>query len=162
MFFFFPHPTLWEVCVFFIWLGYRSAKNPRDAMSPLFLVGVWETKPTKTSRWNKVIFPFPTPRHHQDGIILLMEEILRQLTGSLSHYLQGLLHPRWCMISTINSYSMFRLGDSELNLRHCHPGKGTNPRWNGGRGSDQFAKTFARMFHHWTCLEWVSTWNLGR
>ena len=30
------------------------------------------------------------------------------------------------------------------------------------RGSDQFGKTFARMFHHWTCLEWVTTWKLGR
>ena len=27
--------------------------------------------------------------------ILLMEEILHQLIGSLSHDLQGLLHPRW-------------------------------------------------------------------
>ena len=27
----------------------------------------------------------------------LMEEILHQLIGSLSHYLQGMLHPRWCI-----------------------------------------------------------------
>ena len=32
-----------------------------------------------------------------------MEEILHQLTGSLSHYLQGFIHPRWCRISSINS-----------------------------------------------------------
>ena len=28
-------------------------------------------------------------------VILLMEEILHQLIGSLSHYLQGSIHPRW-------------------------------------------------------------------
>ena len=36
-------------------------------------------------------------------VILLMEEILHQLIGSLSHYLQGFVHPRWCRISSINS-----------------------------------------------------------
>ena len=35
--------------------------------------------------------------------LLLMEEILHQLIGSLSHYLQGFIHPRWCRISAINS-----------------------------------------------------------
>ena len=35
--------------------------------------------------------------------ILLMEEILHQLIGSLSHYLQGFIHPRWCKISSTNS-----------------------------------------------------------
>ena len=35
--------------------------------------------------------------------LLLMEEILHQLIGSLSHFLQGLIHPRWCMILSINS-----------------------------------------------------------
>ena len=32
-----------------------------------------------------------------------MEEILHQLIGSLSHYLQGSMHPRWCRISSIIS-----------------------------------------------------------
>ena len=35
--------------------------------------------------------------------ILLMAEILHQLIGSLSHYLQGFSHLRWCRISSINS-----------------------------------------------------------
>ena len=35
--------------------------------------------------------------------ILLMEEILHQLIGNLSHYLQGFILPRWCMSSSINS-----------------------------------------------------------
>ena len=34
-----------------------------------------------------------------------MEEILHQLIGSLSRYLQGFVHPRWCRISSINSSS---------------------------------------------------------
>ena len=33
----------------------------------------------------------------------LMAEILHQLIGSLSNYLQGFIHPRWCRISAINS-----------------------------------------------------------
>ena len=35
--------------------------------------------------------------------ILLMEEILHQLIGSLSHCLHGFIHPMWCRISSINS-----------------------------------------------------------
>ena len=34
-----------------------------------------------------------------------MAEILHQFIGSLSHYLQGFVHPRWCKISAINSIS---------------------------------------------------------
>ncbi len=39
-------------------------------------------------------------------ILLLMAEILHQLIGSLSHYLKGFIHPRWCKISAINSMEM--------------------------------------------------------
>ena len=35
--------------------------------------------------------------------LVLMAEILHQLIGSLSHYLQGFIHPRWCRISSINT-----------------------------------------------------------
>ncbi len=35
--------------------------------------------------------------------IRLMAEILHQLICSLSHYLQGFIHPGWCRISAINS-----------------------------------------------------------
>ena len=34
--------------------------------------------------------------------IRLMERILHQLIGSLSHYLQGFIHRSWCRISSIN------------------------------------------------------------
>ena len=36
-------------------------------------------------------------------MILLVEEILHQLIGSLSHYLLGFIHFMWCRISSINS-----------------------------------------------------------
>ena len=42
-----------------------------------------------------------TLSQHQRLVILLMEE--HQLIGSLSHYLQGFIHARWCRISSINS-----------------------------------------------------------
>ena len=52
------------------------------------------------------IYPMIGPRAQQDGLnkaIQLMAEILHQLIGSLTHYLQGFIHPRWCRISSINS-----------------------------------------------------------
>ena len=39
----------------------------------------------------------------ENKFILLMAEILHQLIGNSSSYLQGLIHPRWCRISSINS-----------------------------------------------------------
>ena len=42
-------------------------------------------------------------------LILLTAEILHQLIGSLSHYLQGFIHHRWCKISSINSITMVDL-----------------------------------------------------
>ena len=47
-----------------------------------------------------------------EGILLLMEKILHQLIGSLSHYLHGFIHPRWLFRnSSINSnlLTSFRL-----------------------------------------------------
>jgi len=38
-----------------------------------------------------------------EHMVLLVAKILHQLVGSLSHYLQGFIHPRWCRISSINS-----------------------------------------------------------
>ena len=67
--------------------------------------------------------------------ILLMEEILHQLIGSLSHYLQGLIHPRWCRISSINS--IIRLLSTTL--------RRTNQRMgNRGRRSYHAAKPLNR------------------
>ena len=43
---------------------------------------------------------------NSNNALLLMEEILHQLIGSLSQCLQGFIHPRWCKISSINSITM--------------------------------------------------------
>ena len=57
----------------------------------------------------------PAPR-----LLLLMEEILHQLIGSVSHDFQGFIHPRWCRISSINSmcimYSATTTSTSVLDL----------------------------------------------
>ena len=38
-------------------------------------------------------------------VLLLMEEILHQLIGSLSQYLQVFIYPKWFRVSAINSSS---------------------------------------------------------
>ena len=48
-------------------------------------------------RWKAQSSSFSNP------FLQLMAEILHQLIGSLSHYLQGFIHPRRCRISAINS-----------------------------------------------------------
>ena len=54
---------------------------------------------TEICSWNTVAFSKSLSLQE----LLLMEKILHQLIGSLSHYLQGFLHPRWCKISSIPS-----------------------------------------------------------
>ena len=49
-----------------------------------------------------VFFLFPGAFNKDLPVVLFMEEILHQLIGSLSPYLQGFIHPRWCRISSIN------------------------------------------------------------
>ena len=66
------------------------------------------TPPGPGSSWSlatfKVLFPSTfqiITRKFQ--VLLLMAEILHHLIGSLSHYLQGFIHLRWCRIPSINS-----------------------------------------------------------
>ena len=48
-------------------------------------------------------------------MILLMADILHQVVGTLSHYLQGFLHPRWLFgISSINSIGIEHSWPSQL------------------------------------------------
>ena len=53
------------------------------------LVGLWGKPEPKMTTWSWL------------NMLLLMEEIRRSPVevGSLSHYLQGFIHPRWCRIS---------------------------------------------------------------
>ncbi len=55
--------------------------------------------------WNAVenIYSYCTHTLVLIIMVLLTKEILNQLIGSLSHCLQGFIHPRWCRISSINS-----------------------------------------------------------
>jgi len=48
-------------------------------------------------------------------------EILHQLIGILSHYLQGLIHPWWCRISSINSTPNPKMQNRRL-LGYREPG----------------------------------------
>ena len=49
------------------------------------------------------------------GMILLMADILHQVVGSLSRYLQGFIHPRWLFgISSINSIGIEHSWPSQL------------------------------------------------
>ena len=72
---------------------------------------------------------------------LLMEEILHQLIGSSSHYLQWFIYPTWCRISSINSMmndDFFAKGNSSkilmflaclgsgINSQTFHPSKSFN------------------------------------
>ena len=54
---------------------------------------------------------------HQNGrivvVILLVEEILHQSIGSLFHYLQRYVHPRWCRISSMNSIFWNRIFEGQ-------------------------------------------------
>ena len=49
-----------------------------------------------------------------------MAKILHQLIGSLSHYLHGFIHPRWCRISSINSSNHF--GHKHFDWKPMTPG----------------------------------------
>ena len=66
------------------------------------MFGIFKLTPRPSGFYKETSGIFPGAR----GVILLMEEILHQLTGtrSLSHYLEDFLHPR-CRISSINSTS---------------------------------------------------------
>ena len=85
-----------------------------------------------------------------------MEEILHQLIGSLSHYLQGSIHPRWCRSSSINrviyfymhlprdTVSLFWL-ESDLLSRHTCIGTGP------AKGNSQFSPSCWRIYEY---LSW--------
>ena len=104
-----------------------------------------------------------------------MEEILRQLIGSLSHHLQGSIHPRWCRISSINSFvwiypphqdathqqrwhETFLVGNPELNLclPRLHPGWGVVPKHIACTQNQHFSLPWqksTRCFPQWG--EWL-------
>ena len=70
------------------------------------------------------------------GDILLMDKILHQLIGSLSHYLQGFIHTRRCRISSINSNSIYNDGrcGAQLVVEPSHTFRTWKPEANGRQG----------------------------
>ena len=52
------------------------------------------------------------------GQILLMEENLHQLIGSLPQYLQGFIHPRWIAAFLLSQYWCFQ--SSKIMIKCCH------------------------------------------
>ena len=70
--------------------------------------GPWFDLPTAHHNYHRPFgggssraFRLPVP------MIVLMEEILHQLIGRLSHYLQDFMHRRWCRISSISNRNHF-------------------------------------------------------
>ena len=57
----------------------------------------------RSSSFTHICFKHRIPFWEHRFGMMLMAEILHQLIGSISHYLQGFIHPRWCRISAINS-----------------------------------------------------------
>ena len=72
--------------------------------------------------------------------LLLMEEILHQLIGSLSHYLRGFIHPRWCRISSISSITSLR------------------KKWNFKTNSFEYLDHCYIPSNHFKFLQWSVQW----
>ena len=72
---------------------------PQNVVKPTASVGI------ESSAWvelDSLTYKIHHPIFNQLNI-RLMERILHQLIGSLSHYLHGFIHPSWCRFSSINS-----------------------------------------------------------
>ena len=67
-----------------------------------------------------------------------MEEILHQLVGSLSHYWQGFIHPRWCRICSING--MFKVDSKGSQTIKWH----TQNQSRKGRRSEETSRQWPR------------------
>jgi len=102
------------VCNNFLHSGERIV-TISHAVEKYSVVGSFNPYETYQSNWfispgrgGNIFFLKPPPSID----LLLMEEILHQLIGSLSCYLQGFVHPRWCRISSINSSTVFSISSS--------------------------------------------------
>ena len=108
--------TVWQsFCISFVymWLDMvcieryinRFSRMPAISWGHIRIVGTplfWTTLQISEVKWDDVIIApclyFLVSHCGLGGafVILLMEEILHQLMGSFSHYLQGFKDPRWC------------------------------------------------------------------
>ena len=72
------------------------------------------------SAWDiyvRILSYFNNCSSHGIFSILLMEQILHQLIGSLSNYLR-FMHPRWCRISSINRINWLAVFTHQLGETH--------------------------------------------
>ena len=81
----------------------RGKWNPRGFFVTINSCIFWAHKVPPVGVSNPTYLTIVTSYHFRHHFILLMEEILHQLIGSLSNDLQGFIYPRWCRISSINS-----------------------------------------------------------
>ena len=78
----------WKSCCWLLMFGHSL---------PMFAWRIWCRLKTKRQLFDAGVFPSYL-------VLLLMDEILHQLIGSASHYLQAFIHPRWLFgISSTNS-----------------------------------------------------------
>ena len=82
-------------------------------------------------------------------MVRLMEEIRRSPVevGSLSHYLQGFIYPRWCRISAINSMKKV----TPYKQFEVHPRKITNVPFSKGPGLKRKPDHLPTTVFHRTC-----------
>ena len=76
--------------------------------------------------------------------------------GSLSHYLQGFVHPRWCRISSINSSTWQEAGPQKKRIIF-------QPPWFSGAFAVSLSEGFFRNQNFQSCLHpWKLTWLAGK
>ena len=87
-----------------------------------------------------------------------MEELLHHLIGSLSHYLQGFIHPKWCRIS---EPSTVRIVDLVFILLLLDNYDNTLGEDQGMSIQDQQPATCVKVFPFHICTV-SKTWRFGR
>ena len=95
--------AFWEgTTVFQHWQSHLSVV-PTLQVEPLPALKAWVPNSEMWIRCGLKLQKYRPKTQFRSGLILVMEEILHQLIGSLFQYLQGFIHPRWSRISSINS-----------------------------------------------------------
>ena len=90
-------------------------------------------------------------------LIGLVEEILHQLIGRLSHFLHGFIHPSWCRISSINSmsssptFSRKKVLSMELRAELLWPSAKRAGQWSRKKGLNKTLEKPSWSIHRRIC-----------